>query len=436
MESITVFPDTNIFFHCRSVREIRWEEIFPEKTVELVVCLQVIDELDRHKRDSRLKDRAGAALKEIQLLSTAGAIIRDRVTLHVLTSKLGTASGSPLQLQADQDLRLLAQVLDYQHENSAKEIVVLTQDYGMTLRCSAWGINWQSLEEVWERPLVEEPAKKELKKREAELEKLKNRMPDLQLVMNPEGSYAFPIEDLKLEIPGDRRHRDVEEELSRLLESAPLDPLQERNRVHFDDPSLEHRTRFLLDSHSVNDNWLAYIITYQLFLEEYNEWAKLRLRCLLFDLWLVNLGGARANRIRIDPAFPIELEWADSLDGEFGRRIIEPVPPPPFSSASAGAVSTPVESKAIVSNETHYTNRHVTVWRPGDGCGDPLEFSIMVESVPHGEERGLWLGTFAVAFFSRDEAKPFQTTYTIHADELAQPKKGVIPFKFTIEQVS
>ena len=320
MASVAVFPDTNIFLHCLPIHEIKWEEIFAGRTVKLVVCLQVIDELDRHKRDSRLKERAAAALKQIERLAARDAIARGRVALEIFRCNPRNTSGSSVLLQPSQDAQLLDQVLDYRRENPEEEVVVVSQDYGMRLRCTPLGINSQLLDAMWERPVVEDPSTKELKK--AELDWLKKRTPDLHLIMMPEGSYAFPVECLKLAIPGDRRHLDVEQELRRLQDLAPLDLLQDRTRIYFDDPSLEGGTRLSPDADSVSERWNEYVLAYSSFLVEQNDWAELRLRCLQFDLWLSNQGGSRANKVLIELAFRREiLEWADALDGEYGRRL-------------------------------------------------------------------------------------------------------------------
>src|SRR5438445_799481 len=49
----TLFPDTNLFLHCKAIKEIDWPAVAGTKPVKLIVCMQVVKELDKHKRDAR-----------------------------------------------------------------------------------------------------------------------------------------------------------------------------------------------------------------------------------------------------------------------------------------------------------------------------------------------------------------------------------------------
>lgn len=61
--------DTNIFLHCLSLDQIDWNAIFPKQRLVLVICPQVIRELNKHKdapQTPKLRDRAAAALGKLE----------------------------------------------------------------------------------------------------------------------------------------------------------------------------------------------------------------------------------------------------------------------------------------------------------------------------------------------------------------------------------
>ena len=53
--SKTIFLDTNILLHYPTIDQIDWQSWCNSKSIKLVVCLNVIDELDRKKDDPQQK---------------------------------------------------------------------------------------------------------------------------------------------------------------------------------------------------------------------------------------------------------------------------------------------------------------------------------------------------------------------------------------------
>lgn len=63
-QQVVLFIDTNILLHFKPLKEIDWLEVTGAKAVRLVICLEVIKELDKHKRNTRLQKRAERAIRE------------------------------------------------------------------------------------------------------------------------------------------------------------------------------------------------------------------------------------------------------------------------------------------------------------------------------------------------------------------------------------
>src|SRR4051812_40650440 len=87
-DCVHVFPDTNVFLHFPPLSQIDWCKLADAKTVHLVVCLQVIHELDDKKSDSRLGQRADRAIKEIREGHRTGQSLRNGVTLSIFNQEL------------------------------------------------------------------------------------------------------------------------------------------------------------------------------------------------------------------------------------------------------------------------------------------------------------------------------------------------------------
>ncbi len=81
IDACAVFPDSNIFLHFKPLAQIDWLTVCGAKQVKLVVCLQVINELDDKKGDPRLGERAKRAVKDIREMRDKE--IRPGVTLTV-----------------------------------------------------------------------------------------------------------------------------------------------------------------------------------------------------------------------------------------------------------------------------------------------------------------------------------------------------------------
>ena len=78
-----------------ALSQIDWRTLCDSTSVQLVICLQVIHELDAKKSDSRLADRAVRAIKEIRGASDTGQPLRDGVTLSIFNAGHFARTTSP-----------------------------------------------------------------------------------------------------------------------------------------------------------------------------------------------------------------------------------------------------------------------------------------------------------------------------------------------------
>jgi predicted ribonuclease YlaK len=85
---MTAFLDTNILLHYPPLRDLNWKALCNAESVKLVICMQVIHELDEMKGHPHLADRARRAIKEIRELSSAGCRVRDDVELEIFACEI------------------------------------------------------------------------------------------------------------------------------------------------------------------------------------------------------------------------------------------------------------------------------------------------------------------------------------------------------------
>jgi predicted ribonuclease YlaK len=80
---VIVFPDTNTLLHYPLPPNVDWLRVCEADAAELVLCLQVITELDEKKNDVRLSERAAGVIKSLDIIHEQGGSVRDGVKLNI-----------------------------------------------------------------------------------------------------------------------------------------------------------------------------------------------------------------------------------------------------------------------------------------------------------------------------------------------------------------
>ena len=187
-DSTHLFLDTNTLLHYPPIKDVDWRAVCGCATVRLVLCLQVIHELDGKKDDPRLGNRASRAIKDIKAVRSAGGSLREGVTLVVFNYEI-RAADFPATLSPDsKDDRIVHSVRKYLDEYPGVRAAVYTEDMGMSLRCEANGL---AVVEPDPARRLENPQDEQTKKyRQAmsELNSLKNRLPAFSIRAVPAGT--------------------------------------------------------------------------------------------------------------------------------------------------------------------------------------------------------------------------------------------------------
>lgn len=192
---MTLFVDTNTLLHYQPVDQINWKDVVPGEQLILAYSLVVIDELDKHKQNPRLSSRARFVQNQFVQFRQAGKVSDDVkiITVPKPHSRVLIA----LDLDTSQnDLWLLASILDYQSTHPEEKVAVLTSDTGMQLRAEFMNIQVVRLNEKY-AIAVESDEQKELKKIRQELAGLKNAIPKLEikLALDNQDGYEIVLPD-------------------------------------------------------------------------------------------------------------------------------------------------------------------------------------------------------------------------------------------------
>jgi hypothetical protein len=428
IDQVTVFPDTNILLHFKPLADIDWVAVCRAKLVKLVICLEVIDELDDKKRDSRLSDRAKRAIKDIQELR--GKEFRPAVTLEVYNHPAGTAPHG-------YDERILRSVQGYlaTHPEDLPAVVV-TDDYGMGLRCEAHGVSVLRLPDDHRLELPQEEQTRKLRQAQAELMALKNRLPDLVIRMVAKEDYpaADDCPELRpsdeMEMLDVQRMLDAEQALYRKL-GQPAHPLIGINveKILYG-PGQIQRYNAALDD---------YLERYEKYLREYNEWVQQRGVLYDFDLYLTNQGSSPANQIEVEIIFPAHVHrllHVGHAQDAFGQPPTRPKPPKEPSPATLVGLPD-FEWLKDMGRSSGYDIRLPDPFAPSVeilNLGDHMEdmsgavLRCHLRELMHTKDEKI--GSFSLVFSKGTGVKPFQASYSVLAAELPDKVERQLLFKF------
>jgi PIN domain len=181
------FLDTNVFLHFQMFDTVDWPQVLGAQHVCLMLTTIVMEELNRHKDDAKNPGRQKRAreilskLDDILPTDAAGISVpvRQNVTLQeILEAPDVDWKAVKLDPQKGDDY-LLASILDFHAANSGAIICLVTRDF--PVRRKALGRNIPVVNPEGKITPVGDlsPEAAEQRKRDRELQELKNRLPNL-----------------------------------------------------------------------------------------------------------------------------------------------------------------------------------------------------------------------------------------------------------------
>jgi hypothetical protein len=180
MADAVVFLDTNVFLQCKMLAEIAWRDLFPSASkLLLVIPRSTVREIDRLKAQprSRRADRARAATT---IFRSIGPSPENRLAISTGTIELECCFGSGRIAKGLQDIdydsndgKLIAETKGWMEEHRNEEVVILSDDFAVSLSAEAVGIKSLIPPESWLLPPESNEAEKRFRKLEEEVRELK-----------------------------------------------------------------------------------------------------------------------------------------------------------------------------------------------------------------------------------------------------------------------
>jgi hypothetical protein len=366
-----------------------WPAIGECKDVRIVLCLPVLDELDAKKSDPRLGARAQRAIKEIESALESGRLISGQV-ISVLT-KLGDQSNN-------NDSVIVSTVKQYSEVNLGEMIAIATEDIGMKVRCRAADIRLLTppADSRLENPADE--LQKKIRSLQNENESLKNRLPQLSLLLRADPKETAS-EHLKFEI-GEPDVCDIDALVEAEAHRFPKRRLPDKKET-------SHGTiRAVLidvlgDEMNVNADYNRDVDRY---LKEYREAANkanaIRLllsRTVTFEIVLKNDGRGIATAIDIGMTISGSCFRVFEVGSDDADFLVHPkIPKPP-------SIRSLYSDLSYLSN-VQLARAVYTGLQPNAVSVDGSEISFRVATLKHGHDRSL--ASFHVVFDSINDAKP------------------------------
>lgn len=190
---ILLVADTNLFFECKPLDQLPWQELDPDQVV-IILTKPVLDEIDKHKKGTgRTRDRAleiFGRVREMLTTSTKEYEIRassPRVVLRrAPNEKPDPAFASDLDY-ARNDERLVGIIATIATKEAGHDVRLFTDDTGPAATADGLGVRFLMINPAWRRPPAETTEVKRIKALEKDLDTYRSQEPVIS-IDHPEGA--------------------------------------------------------------------------------------------------------------------------------------------------------------------------------------------------------------------------------------------------------
>lgn len=419
-DELALFLDTNSLLHYPSISHTDWKAATGRTKVCLVLCLQVIHELDEKKDDARLGERARRAIKEIQKLRKGGGTVQDGVTLEVFNVALRSEEFPATLSYESKDDRIVHSVRLFQQGQPKTAVAVYTEDMGMALRCEAHAISVVEPNPAMRLESPESETQKKYRLAVTELNEVKNRVPVLDIVITDSSAGGPAKQPLSFEVPAVWAQRDIASELDAYVKTQGLAPL-ERKALKGTGITVLPPNHDSVDQY--NKRLVKHIKDYARWLEQRALLEKVQAHLIRFKVWLTNTGKAPADDLDLTIDFPDVLVSLFPEDSDEADQLVlsEPPSPPERPSQRFVDFGSFVNPQLSMPNMERLMSQNAWVERGTSG----YRVRYSTKRLKHHESEDC--GTL-VAVLRPDAIHPFNVQFRITEATIVQPVTGQIPF--------
>lgn len=182
------FLDTNIILEGRPLPELPWHEIDADGPIIVLITPTVIREVDGHKQDGRVGERARAFNRLIAPLATGGPPITIREANPRVVLALARAHRIPWKEYsdldpADGDSSIVAEVLNARDMNADGKLLV-SHDLKPIIFATSHGVEALHVSDKWLRPLEPHPRERENQRLKSQLAQHESGQPKFEIAIN------------------------------------------------------------------------------------------------------------------------------------------------------------------------------------------------------------------------------------------------------------
>lgn len=305
MNDLFIFLDALIFLHYKNINDIDWDKIVNNKVITLVICLSIINELDKKKHEGRqiIKERARKSLRFIEsIMESQGKILRKEIRFKYLNEEPKDEYFNNFRLETKSgDDRLLCSILKYKDDSVNADVLLATDDTGLKLRAKNYNIKTLDIPDCYLN-IEEDTTEKEIKVLKKELLLLKNKIPKLILTFdNNKNHKDFLI--LKNVAPKNY----IDEEIEALKKRYPFVTKESEKPISIYDVII-NKTPTKEDIEKYNEKMNEYYDKYKEYLNNLIDYYSIKGLTMNIQLYLVNNGNTPADDILLNFFYPDGFE--------------------------------------------------------------------------------------------------------------------------------
>lgn len=313
-----ILIDTNIILHFRRLDELDWCDLAGVTSCSLIVTPVLMRELERNKvsnPNTKLRQRAREAILWLakKLGEKSPTRLRKGVTL-IFDDQEPLLDFAEHRLSRDiADDHFIASAIDWS-KRSGKNVAIATADSGFALKLRSRPVGYLQPGDEWRLPDAIDAERDELKEIKRQLDRERNRRPNLSVQFEGEGKVVS-VKSEAVEPP--KSLDDVRALYSRMSlgEYAAADNRRESEvGIYSSEPV-----------HEYNRALGAFFDEYEIYLSKHRIWAEQEERTIELVFSLANLGSAPASNIDVTLNFPSHVEVIAVEDAP--EEPEEPEPP-------------------------------------------------------------------------------------------------------------
>lgn len=190
---LMLVADTNLFFECRKLEELPWQELGHDPIVVLLTK-PVLDEIDKHKKaNGRTRDRAIDIFGRVRAMLQASQteVVLCESGPNVLLRRLGHVQPNA-DFKEDLDYsrtdeRLVGIASTLALESSDHRVVLFTDDSGPASTADSFRVEYLMIPPTWRRPAAQTDEQKRIRELEQDLSTYRAQEPSI-VIGNAEGA--------------------------------------------------------------------------------------------------------------------------------------------------------------------------------------------------------------------------------------------------------